>query len=62
VDNFGGTGRERPSVPDMEYIEAIFCEGCGYRMQWIYERSPWGLARVVCCRRCDNPQDFAGLP
>jgi hypothetical protein len=46
----------------MEYIEAIFCEGCGYRMQWIYERSPWGLARVVCCRRCDNPQDFAGLP
>jgi hypothetical protein len=61
VDKSLETTPVRPIVPVMEIIEAIFCEGCGYRMQWIYERSPWGLARVVCCRRCDRPEDFAGL-
>ena len=61
VDNFPGPPHRWPTVPGMEIIEAILCEGCGYRMQWIYEHSPWGRARVVCCRRCDNPEDFAGL-
>jgi hypothetical protein len=27
----------------------------------MYRRSPWGIARIVCCRRCDDPEYFLGL-
>ena len=40
----------------METIETIPCGGCGHSMQWMYEHSPWGIARFVTCWRCDDPR------
>ncbi|HEV7948702.1 MAG TPA: hypothetical protein VGP24_02940 [Glaciihabitans sp.] len=43
----------------MDVIELMVCGECSRRMQWITEESPWGEARIVFCRHCDDAMPIA---